>query len=172
MIRALDTTRHTTRHTTRTRHAIRPAAATLAAAAVSAAALAASPTASAAIPEPYTSPGVTRIWVGGDAAPGQCLSGYLCAYVSGNANHGGWWEFKFYNCGIYNVYYWHDYSILGDSFVIDDQSGGVTTTYYRGFNGSGPLQSMKPAANQFQDVQQQGSGSTLGWNPISSIRVC
>jgi hypothetical protein len=131
------------------------------------------PAANAAIPEPGTSPGVQRIWVDGDAYPGQCSSGYLCAYVSGNSNHGGWWEFKFVRCGVYNLSYWHDYSILGDSFVIDDQTGGVTTSYYGGYSGTGKVwQTMKPKAGQFQDVLPTGDGATLGWNPISSIRVC
>ncbi len=148
--------------------------ATVLAAAGLAGSLIASSGAYAAIPDPGTSPGVQRIYIGGDAYPAQCSSGYLCAYVSKNSgDHDGWYEFKFINCGVYNLSYWHDYSILGDSFVIDDQTGNVTTTYYGGYNGTGKVwQTMKPKANQFQDILPQGDGATLGWNPISSIRVC
>ena len=129
------------------------------------------PTANATIPEPSTSPGVQRIWVGSTANTNQCSTGYLCAYVPGNSNHGGWWEFKFFYCGVYNLSYWHGYTLY-DSFVIDDQTGGVTTSYYGGYNGTGAvLQRMTPRAGQFQDILP-GTGSTHGWNPIYSIRVC
>lgn len=127
------------------------------------------PTAQASIPEPYTSPGITPVWVGSIAASTECASGYLCAFVPGNANPGGWWEFKFYNCGVYNLSYWHDPYPGGSSFVVDDQTGGVTTSYYSGSNGTGSvLQTMTPQYRAFQDVLPHGGG----WNPVYSIRVC
>lgn len=87
----------------------------------------------ATIPEPYISkwPGpVTRVWIGNVAAPEQCTRGYLCAFVERNSsgyNHTGWWEFKFYHCGVYNLAYWHEYPTwYGDdgSLVLDDRPAG------------------------------------------------
>ncbi len=126
----------------------------------------------ASTPNPGTSPGVQRTWVTSSGTD-QCSSGYLCAYVDPNdGRYGeGWFLFKFVHCGVYNLSYWHDYSIVNDSFVIDDQTGNVTTTYYGGYNGTGKVwQTMKPKANDFQDVNLRGTPN--GWNPISSIRVC
>lgn len=134
------------------------------------------PMANAASPEPGSSPGVQRIWVGNHVSAGQCSSGYLCAYVASNA-YNSWWEFKFLSCGVYNLSYWRSglwaSGFDGESFVIDDQTGGVTTTYYGGYNGSGRiLQKMTPWAGHVQYILPRGDGSIVGWDPVNSIRVC
>lgn len=121
------------------------------------------PAAEATAPPPSTSPTVAPVFVG-VAFPNQCSSGYLCAFVAYNY---GWAEFKFYRCGVYNLSYWYDPGPgSSSSFVVDDQTGGVTTTYY-GQSGN-VLQTMKPNPGNFQYVLN-GRG---GWNPVYSIRVC
>jgi hypothetical protein len=151
----------------------RPKIGRVAAAAVAAVALglASVPTAQAADPEPSSSPGpAARVRVQTRAAS-QCSSGYLCAYVESNSDPDhGWWLFKFVRCGVVNLNYWHDQLSGYDSFVLDDQTGGVTTTLYSGYNGTGTvLQRITPHAGAFQDVLY---GGNRGWNPVNSIRVC
>ncbi|WP_405061711.1 hypothetical protein OG474_08685 [Kribbella sp. NBC_01505] len=134
--------------------------------------LAVTPTTAQAVdPEPTTSPGpAARIRVQ-ELSASQCSSGYLCAYVESNSDHlHGWWLFKYTRCGIVNLNNWHDQLSGYDSFVIDDQTGGVTTTLYSGYNGTGTvLQRITPRAGQRQDVLYGGG---RGWNPVNSIRVC
>ena len=91
----------------------------------------------------------------------NCSTGYLCAYLA-QAPNNGWYVFKFYTC---QRYYLNDFvDEIGD--VVDDQTGGVTTTYY-GASGN-VLQTMKPAPGQWQFVMNQRGG----WDPVYSIEVC
>lgn len=122
------------------------------------------PKAEAATPAPSTTPSVTRIWRGTSTGPSQCSTGYLCAYVPYN---GGYYEFKFYYCGVYSLHYWHDPSALTtESFVYDDQTGNPRTVYY-GSTGNVLLNMItEPGLLQWV-LQAQG-----GWNPVYSIRVC
>jgi hypothetical protein len=128
--------------------------------------------AQAASPEPSSSPRAAAIVrITGAPTASQCSSGYLCAYVESNSNPDvGWWEFKFVHCGTVNLSYWHDQLGGYDSFVIDDQTGGVTTTLYSGYNGTGTvLQRITPRSGTTQNVLY---GGNRGWNPVNSIRVC
>jgi hypothetical protein len=116
-----------------------------------------------AIPKPSTSPSITPIVVFFPSA-NTCSSGFLCAYVP-TAPNGDWWEFKFFHCQRYSLSNFFDDG-FDDSLAIDDQTGGVTTTY---FGQSGNVrQTMKPAAGRLQHVLP-GTG---GWDPIFSIQVC
>jgi len=116
-----------------------------------------------AITKPSTSPSITAVNVV-VASTSQCSSGFLCAYVPTGPG-GTWWEFKFFHCLRYSLSNFFD-SGFDESIVIDDQTGGVTTTYF-GQSGN-VLQTMKPAAGRFQSVLP-GRG---GWDPVFSIKVC
>lgn len=136
-----------------------------AALAVIVASLALAPQASAATNPPSTSPApYARINVGGDINAGQCSTGFLCAFVVDYSQFSQpWIEFKFYTCQTYYLFYWHDNSITGNSYVIDDQTGGVTSRFY-GSSGN-LLWSYTPHPGVIQEVPN-------GWNPYYSIKSC
>jgi hypothetical protein len=112
------------------------------------------------VASPSTSPAVGHRVIG-RVAPGDCPSGYLCAWVNLGSD---WEQFNFFHCGLYRLSNWHDPSVLGSSYYANHQTRGAVARFYDQ-NGR-QLFAAAPAPGT-PAVPLDG-----GWEPVWSIRPC
>lgn len=89
-----------------------------------------------------------------------CPVGYLCLYKSKSWNGGNQRpDAKYYRCGVVNLSGW----VTRHGSVLNNQTSGVTTQFYRGFNGTGTVLAHLFAYDYRADFD---------FYPVNSIRVC
>ncbi|MBM7784748.1 hypothetical protein JOD67_001428 [Tenggerimyces flavus] len=103
--------------------------------------------------EPATSPGAAARYFSWSSSGHSCPRGYACAIVRAKALP-GWWVFKFYDYGTYQLHRWS-----GTGSLTNNQTG------------SAAMRLLGSDKKQRQCVRPGRSDNSVNWGPVYYIRL-